>query len=195
MDANQKRKGINDYAAELIRHKARQLVGKAGFSWTDIEDMEQEMTLDLLSRMSNFDPDKATYNTFAARIVEHKISKLFRHRKREIRDYRREACSLDDPIEDPEGKTIRRAHTIGQDEADIRLGRRTRAHEEEAQLRIDVSLVLARLPDDLREVAERLKVETISKAARSLGIPRNTLYGSVKRLRLLFEDYGLRDYL
>lgn len=195
MDTNQKRRGINEYAAELIRHKARQLVGKAGFTWSDVRDIEQEMILDLLSRFPKFDPDKAAHSTFAARIVEHKISKLFRYRRREMRDYRRESCSLDDPIEDAEGKPIRRACSFCQGKAAFRLGKRARSREEEAQLRIDVSLVLEKLPDDLREVAEQLKTETVSDAARNLGIPRTTLYGNIKRIRSLFEDAELQDYL
>jgi len=195
MSANKKQTELSEYAAETIRHKARQLVGKAGFTWDDIEDIEQEMTTDLLSRLPKFDPDKAAHTTFVARVIERKISKLIRHRKQEMRDYRRESCSLNDLIEDADGDTIERAYTVDQDEADIRTGRRHRTREEEAQLRIDVSLVLSKLPDDLRPVAERLMTETFTEASESLGIPRATLYGARDRLRLIFENAGLRDYL
>jgi RNA polymerase sigma-70 factor (ECF subfamily) len=195
LDANRRPQGISDYAAELIRCKARQLLGKAGFTWSDVEDLEQEMILELIQRFPKFDPAKAAHSTFAARIVEHKISKLFRHRRREMRDYRRESCSLDDTIEDAEGETIWRACTINQDEAAIRLGRRTRTREEETQLRIDISLVLAKLPDDLREIAGQLLTKSVAEVARDLGIPRTTLYESVKRLRPFFEDTALRNYL
>ncbi len=43
--------GIDKYAADLIRHKARQLVGKAGFTEDDRPDLEQELMIDLLGRM------------------------------------------------------------------------------------------------------------------------------------------------
>lgn len=195
MQANQKQQEISDYAAVLIRCKARQLVGKAGLTWDDVEDLEQEMRLDLLERLPKFDPDKAAHTTFVARVIERKISKLFRDRRPEKRDYRRESGSLNDPIADNEGETTERAYTIGQDEVDIRGGRRNRTREEEAQLRFDVSLVLSRLPEDLRAVAEQLMAETIAEAAKSLGMPRSTLYGAIGRLKPLFEDAGLRDYL
>ena len=44
--------GIDAYAADLIRHKARQLVGKAGLTENDRQDLEQELMIDLLSRMT-----------------------------------------------------------------------------------------------------------------------------------------------
>jgi len=195
MQANQKQPEIGDYAAKLIRCKARQLVGKAGFTWDDVEDLEQEMTLDLLLRLPKFDPDKAAHTTFVARVTERKISKLLRDRKRERRDFRRIARSLNDPIEDGEGESTERAYTIDQDEVDIRMGHRHCSREEEAHLRLDVSLVVSGLPEDLREIAKRLQTETITEAAKSLGIPRSTLYGKIDRLKLLFENAGLRDWL
>ena len=195
MQANRKQQQISDYATVLIRCKARQLVGKAGFTWDDVEDLVQEMTLDLLSRLPKFDPDKAAHTTFVARVIERKISKLFRDRRREKRDYRRESDSLNDPVKDGGGETIERAYTMDQDAVDIRMGRRDRTREDEAMLCLDVSLVLSGLPDDLRPVAEELMKKTITEAAKSLGMPRSTLYGAIDRLRPFFESGVLGDYV
>jgi RNA polymerase sigma-70 factor (ECF subfamily) len=174
MQANRKQQQISDYAAVLIRCKARQLVGKAGFTWDDVEDLEQEMRLDLLERLAKFDPDKAKRTTFVARVVERKISKLFRDRAREKRDYRRECGSLNDSIQDGEGETVERAYTMDQDAADICMGRRDRTREDEAMLSFDVALVLSALPQNLRLIAEELMEKTITEAAKSLGRPRST---------------------
>ena len=51
--------GIDEYAVRIIKHKARQLVGRAGFTESDREDLEQEMMLDLLRRLPKFDPKRA----------------------------------------------------------------------------------------------------------------------------------------
>ena len=195
MDASQKRQGLSDSAAKTIRHKARQLVDTAGFKRHDLKDIEQELRLDLLQRLPKFNPNKATHETFVARLIERKISKLIRYRTQEKRDFRRESFSLNDRIDDPESESIERISTVGQDEADIRIGKRRRSREEEAQLRVDVSLVLSGLPNDLRELAELLKTHTITQAAESLGIPRSTLYGARDRLRCIFENAGLKKYL
>ena len=195
MCVNQKQKEISDYAKELIRHKARQIIGKVGFTESDREDLEQDMTADLLERLAKFDPTKAAQNTFVARVIERKISNMLRCRKAKKRDYRRVSCSLNDEIGEEDGEPIERAETLSQDDCDIRIGKRRRSLEEQNELRIDISMVLSGFPKDLREIAEHLKYKTVTETARSLGIPRSTVYDSIKRLRLLFEDENLGDYL
>jgi len=196
MQANRKQYELSDYAFELIYHKARQLVGTAGFTWDDVEDIEQDLTLDLLERLAKFDPAKATYNTFVARIVERKISKLIRHRMQEMRDYRREDGSLNDPIDNGRGETSERLQTISQDEHDARTGRHTRPAAERMDLQIDVRQALAELPQELRRAGELLMTMPVAQAARAMGIPRSTFYDAyLAKLRRAFEDRGLRDYL
>jgi transcriptional regulator of acetoin/glycerol metabolism len=58
-----------------------------------------------------------------------------------------------------------------------------------------VAGVLATLPDDLRDLAERLKRQSVSEVARELRVPRTTLYRNLERLRRHFADAHLRDYL
>ena len=70
--------GIDEYAVQLIRYKARQLVGRVGFTESDRDDLEQELMLDLLRRLPKYNPDRAQRNTFIARVVEHKIATIIR---------------------------------------------------------------------------------------------------------------------
>lgn len=193
MDANKKQHGINDYAENLIHHKARQLVGTAGFTRDDVEDLEQEMRLDLLQRLPNFDPSKATYNTFVSRLIERKISNLIRHRTQELRDHRCEDGSIHDPIPSSHGgdTEVERIETVTQDEQDFRLGKHTRSAEERRDLKLDISLALEKLPADLRELAEILQAMSITEAACELGIPRSTLYERIAKLRRALEAMGL----
>lgn len=195
MDANKKQIQLTDYDRELIRCKARQIVGKVGFSRDDIKDIESELTTDLLSRLPKFDPEKAQRGTFADRVVTRKISNLIRYRTQEMRDHRRDACSLNEMIEDAEGNVIERAQTMCRDTAHIRLGRRDRTRCQEASLRFDLSVVLSGLPADLRRVAEELKSRSVTETAKALGMPRSTLYGAIARLRVIFAEAGLREYL
>jgi RNA polymerase sigma-70 factor (ECF subfamily) len=188
-------KELSDYAKKTIRHKARSLVGRVGFVKDDIEDIEQQMALDLIQRMPKFDRSKAMCATFVTHIVNHKIGKLIRHRTQKMRDYRREALSLNDFIDDSEGGIVERGYTISQDEVDLRIGRRHRTQQEEVMLRIDVSLAMATLPKDLKSIAKHLMTETFTEASKSLGIPRTTIYDARDRLRLIFENAGLNKYL
>ena len=63
--------------------------------------------------------------------------------------------------------------------------------------RIDIGRVLERLTPVQRQLCQMLGAEglTIKEAAERLRIPRGTLYEEIKRIRKVFADQGLGDYL
>ena len=187
--------GIDPYAARLIRFKARQLVGKAGFTASDREDIEQELILDLLRRLPKYNPKRAQLNTFIARVVEHRLASLIEAQKAGIRDYRRCRCSLNECFEDADGRSVERVDTFDQEDYLLRTGAQSRPSEELNRLAIDVAAVLETLPPELRELCRRLKAETVTEISRDTGVPRGTIYESIKKLREIFKDAGLRNYL
>lgn len=196
MDAKQKQCELTDYALELIHHTARRLVGTAGFTRDDVEDIQQDLALELLERLSKFDPSKATYNTFVARVVERKVSKMIRHRLQKGRDYRREEYSLNAEFSDRFGKRHQHAQMIGGEKGKRHLGREARSEIEQVELEMDVAAVLVDLPPDLRQVAEMLTTMPVAQVAQALGVPRATFYDNhLARLREAFEAKGLREYL
>ena len=193
---NTKQRILDGYARDVIRHKARQLIGKYGFTRDDYDDLQQEMMLDLLRRLGKYDPSKAGLSTFVARIVDRKVSTLIRHQRQEKRDYRRQVCSLDAQVEDQDGQARGLDEVLSQDAYDEEVARHDRPEGERLDLRLDLSLALDELPDDLRQLALRLQTRTVTEIARELGVPRSTLYEKgIARLRKIFEDKGLREYL
>ena len=193
---NTKQRILAGYARDVIRHKARQLIGKYGFTRDDYDDLQQEMMLDLLRRLGKYDPSRAGLSTFVARIVDRKVSTLIRHQRQEKRDYRRPVCSLDAQVEDQDGQARGLDEVLSQDAFDDEVARHDRPRAERLDLRLDLSLVLDELPDDLRQLALRLQTRTVAEIARELGVPRSTLYEKgIARLRKIFEDKGLREYL
>lgn len=191
MEPHHGQEGIDGYAAWLVRRKARQLIGTAGFTESDREDLEQEMRLDLITRLPGFDRDKGTPKTFVARILEHKVSTLIRYRTQEMRDYRRQGCPRHAEIGD--GEVRDRGETVAQEA--WRLGKQCRTRREQGELALDVAGILSRLPDDLRRLCRLLQTGTLSEAAHRTGIPRTTLNDHVLRLRRRFEEAALGDYL
>ncbi len=187
--------GIDDYAVQLIKYKARQLVGRVGFTESDREDLEQEMVLDLLRRLPKFDPKRAGRNTFIARIVEHKVATIIEAQKAGMRDYRLCSCSLNDRLEDEEGRSIERMEIIDQEDYLRRTGKLSRPMSELRNLSIDLRSAVQTLPPELRELCKRLQTESVTEISRDTGIPRGTIYESIKKLRAIFEDAGLKDYL
>jgi len=141
---------LNDFALNMVNIKALQLVGKAGFTFDDVEDTKQDMILDLLERLTKYDPSKSNYKLFVTCVVDRKGRNLIRHRLMEMRDHRREACSLNDEIDVGEDAPVQRLATISQDDHDIRSGKYRRPAEEREHLRLDLETVLADLSPELR---------------------------------------------
>ena len=187
--------GIDEYAVQIIKFKAKQLVGRVGLTDSDREDLEQEMILDLLQRLPKYNPDRAQRNTFIARVVEHKIATIIEARKAGLRDYRLCNCSLNEHLEDEEGGSVERMETIDQEDYLRLTGKLSRSTAELRDLSIDVRQAIEKLPPELRELCRRLDTDTVTEISRDTGIPRGTIYESIKKLRAIFEDAGLRDYL
>jgi len=195
MDTAKQNDRLNKYTMTLVRCKARQLVGKAGYTQHDIEDIEQDLIRDLLERLPKFDPTKATLNTFAVRVVEGKISKLLRDRHAEMRDHRRESFSLNEEVETEDG-TVDVIEVVPQDEIDMRTGRYERPAIEREHLRMDLEAVVAGLSPELRQVADMLRTQSVAEVARELGIPRRTFREKhLAQLRKVFAAARMDDYL
>jgi len=156
MDSYRTNGRLAPYIKTLIEVRARQLVGKAGFTQGDVGDIEQDLILDLLARLPKFNPAKATLNTFADRVVGRRVCNLLRDRQAAMRDLRREAYSMNETIETEEGPVERHAF-ISEDEIDRITGRYNRPARERAHLQMDVNAIVASLPSGLRQVAEMLR--------------------------------------
>lgn len=185
----------DSFASQLIRQKARQLVRHPGFRKSEQRDIEQELAMELVLKYRCFDPDRARETTFIARVVENKAISLVRARVAEKRDFRRDAHSLNETVSDAEGGSVERAQTLDASSARTHTGQAQRSAEEQAQLRFDMVEVLKALPEDLRPLAELLMEMSEYAASRVLGKSRRQVANDVARLRELFEDADLRDYL
>ena len=185
-------KGPEPYAAWLIRRKAKQLVGRAGFTVSDRPDIEQELHLDLVRRLPKLDESRAKRTTFIRHVVENRVPSPLAERTAASRDHRRCTTSLDEPIEgdgcDSFGDTL--------DESAIhqRGGPTDRDEAERLDLRLDVERVLALLPDDARRLAAELMAHSTSEVARRRGVPHSSLRYRIGRLRTECERAGLGDY-
>lgn len=196
MGRDNRYEGLDEYAVKLIRHKARQLVGRAGLVAADRDDLEQDMVMDLLRRLPRFDPLKAKRETFIARIVEHRVATIIETQKAALRDYRCNAGSLDERrSDDGGGGTGDTPPVLDQDSYRRETLETARQDEDIRDLRRDMVRVVDDLPSDLRELCRRLLTSTVSEVSRETGVPRGTIYESVQKLRDRFEKAGLAAYL
>ena len=178
----------------IVRKKVRQIIGCAGFKKQDRDDLEQELIARLLQSLKSFDPDVAHRKSFVTAVVERAVATILRDAQAEKRDPRR-IGSLHVLVEVSDDGPTELAETIGDREYNARRCRDPRSAEDLSQLTSDLAGVLAALPTELRDLAERLKTHSIAEIARDLGVPRTTLNDTVRRLRQRFEQAGLRAYL
>jgi len=190
MGANRTRKPFDAYAAEVIRFKARQLVGKAGFTKSDREDLEQELALDFLRRSRNFNPDKSKRSTFTTWVVAHHVATILESRHAPTRDVRREGPSLDAMIADDGGKQVERITIM-----DAKANHSGRSSEELHPLKLDIQSVIETLPPRFREIAEGLKTHSVTEIAQQHGMSRRHMHRLVNKIRQHFDEAGLRGYL
>jgi len=178
---------IDAFAWCLARRKARQLTGRLGFTESDREDIEQELLLGWLQALPRFDPLKGHLNVFSTVVLTRLTIAIWRHRQLAKSDWRKQIRL--DAVDNDDGRTITsRVH-------EYRTRRWRRSDAECVDLAIDVAARIASLPPDLRELAERLKSQSISEIARALGTSRKTIYHKLKRLRRYFANTRLDEYL
>lgn len=186
---------IDAAITKFVHCKARQLVGRAGITRSDVPDIEQDLLVDLLERLPHFNGDKATRATFVARVVENRISKILRHRLAEMRSIYRESCSLDDTVEgENENDLVPRHETISADQRRTQCDA-ARDPVKHQDMQIDLAEVIGKLPERLRVICEHLQSHTPAETARLLGIPRATLYDRIHQIRAIFAGADLQNYL
>jgi len=195
MDGNSHFQNLPDYAARLIRFKARKLVGHYGYGRSDQDDIQQDLSTFLWQRLGRFDPDKGDLKPFIDHVVKKGIASLIERRLAAKRDYRREESSLNDPVRDVDGNETQRAALMDENEGARRLGRGHVHFTDRADLAAVLAEIRSRLPDELRPLWDELKTASPTEAARRLGIARGTLYERKKLLRRCCEDAGLEEYL
>jgi len=195
MGIDKRYKGIDEYAVMLIKYRARQLIGRVGFVESDREDLEQDMMLDLFQRMPKYDPNRANRNTFIARVVDHRVATIVKAREAGIRDYRVCSYSLNSCARNKHGGFAKRIETVDQERYRRHMGSHSLPLSELDGLSIDLRKAIENLPCDLRALCGVLCTSTVSEISRETGIGRDAIYDGIKKLRSVFEDAGLKDYL
>lgn len=182
---------VDPRIVRMVRHRACRLVGRVGFTPDDREDIEQELWLDLWTRLPHFDPARSCLYTFAARLADNKAASMVEARLAQARRDRHCRESLDEMMAPDGGDSGHRRRDISEDEYLRRTGRQSRPAAELRDLRLDVARVLTGVSGELRTLAELLSAEDPVAAARRSAISRMTMYRRRRQLRHVFERAGL----
>lgn len=190
-DCNDK---IDRYTRGIVRRKVKQLIGRAGFTKQDREDLVQDMYARVLQSLPLFNPDQAHRNKFITAVVERYVANILRNKQAEKRDHRR-ISSLNVMIEITDEGPTELSQTIGDRELDARLGREVLPKDVLDQLALDVAQVIATLPAPCQRLLELRKMLNMREVAEEMGVPRTTLNDWMVRIRETFELAGLQNYL
>lgn len=181
---------IDKAVAAIVRRKARSLVGCAGLTPQDCEDVEQELFLRLLRPLWDRTPTGPGRLAYVQRLVDRFALNLLRDRQRGKRDPG-PIASLDAPLAGDDAKDL--GDTVGARERDAVRGTAPRDKIELWELTLDVAAVLERLPDDLRAIAVGLMNERLAALARRLNVPRSTLHDRARGVRDRLADENLDE--
>ena len=154
------------------------------------EDLMQEVSLHWHSARNEFNSSKNTSKeTYMWHVIENKLRHIIGKSRSSKRDVLK-TVSLDQPISDKEDSPTF-LDILSEDKeraSDLRI---------KTEIKIDVSETVSRLNPVQRRICHLLGEEglNIKKTSEVLKIPRSTLYGEIKRIRKVFENAKLREYL
>ncbi len=182
---------LTDYARKLIKFKARQLSRRSDFQSTDREDLQQELWLALVKAAKQFDPAKASLDTFIDRVVNSAVAMLVRARECPTRSDGFHAKSLDRDCASTDDTSEPLALMVGPNDMTRRTGAETReeAHRDEDDKAIQHAL--AQMPAGLRDICRRLMGGTVASVANEIGLSRRQVRNMIASAKPFFEQVGI----
>ncbi|HOY63861.1 MAG: RNA polymerase sigma factor [bacterium ADurb.Bin236] len=187
--------GLDDRIVKTVLIKAKQLIGKAGYTSEDYDDIVQEMILDIYCRLSKYDPARSTFKTFINRIVEMKCADMLQAGHAANNDLNRRAESLNLIVEQEDGAQLECIQTVSVEELPWNNGAVFAAESDLSDFKIDLQKIMSRLSPRNRTLCERLTREHISEICRDSGISRTAQYDHIRQIRKKLQEAGFEIYL
>ena len=173
--------GIHPYVVTRVRYHARRLMRHATIHGVEVEDLEQELMLDYVSRKQAYDSEKAQWSTFVDRIINHKCANLIEAAHAQKRGSGICDLSLESWLEDQDGEN----DVLPDPKTENLTGR---------DLHIDLAKAVQQIPPHLVLLLIDLRTLSISEISRKTQTPRSTLYGTLSKLRESLRAQGFGDY-
>ena len=185
---------IIDYVTECTLIRARQAVRRVR-NLGDVKDVQQDLLLDVLQRLPNFDGERADIKTFISRLVDNKVASMIDTFRRARRRGEGVGPSVDDWVLDEDGAWARRYSVMDAELLRAHLGiGGGRGFEDMVNLRVDVTAVVMTLPPELRALCVLLRTrgpwELIQQGEKASAV----LYKQIAEIRDAFVEAQLHLY-
>lgn len=183
-----------DFAAKLIENRVRSLSGLTGRWHLDPDDLRQELWSELARKWPSFNPARGSEHAFIRHVVLSKIAKLLEHAEAQCRDYRLNACSLEEQAIDADGDEATIGKIIDIEDLLPLVGLGSSSPWPIGDLRVDLESAMEVLDQAEADLCNDLLELTILEISQLRGIPRGTIYDTLRRIR---EKLGpiLADYI
>ena len=140
------------------------------------QDFASELMVRLLAVWETYDPARGPREALINTVVNSQLVSLLRGRyAQKRRGTTQPIDAVADPIVDPVSWDGRQQHVIN--------------------LQIDLAAVMHLLSPLQRQIVDHLRREPLTPVAGQMGIPRRTLRDQCARIRDVFRDAGLEEYL
>lgn len=156
----------------------------------DFDDLVQECLVHWYFVKDKYDPSsEASAKTFMARIVKNRLLNIAKEYRRDKRKVLRNTVSIDQPLSEDTDLTL--SDTLSSENAlnpDFRS---------QLELRIELEKTMQKLSPQQKEICKYLEDETVTikDISQYLNIDRGTVYREIKRIRAIFEEDRLKDFL
>lgn len=177
--------GIDPRITRIVAREAEKVTCRLGFTESFIQDVEQDLHITVSSALSNLQED--IFEKSVQQIVKNRAIDIIRWHQRDCRTRRREAFSMNAPCaegdDNPDDEMAEAVDLESQRRSFCGL---TLSWHECREENADISNALAKLPEDLRRLANALDASqgNLIEAARQFGL-------SHKRARIMRERLQL----
>ncbi len=165
---------LDQYVEDLIGSTISRLIGQRQIQHQDRDDWSQDLRMHLLDAVASHDPAKASWHTYASRIISRHVLKMLRIRT----DHRRRNVSL------------QKIQRFGRDE-DSEWDVPAPDPSERENHHNRVQRILVTLPDDAGSVATVLMERGSRNARSTLGWGKDRYYTAYHQLRTALSNAGL----
>jgi RNA polymerase sigma factor (sigma-70 family) len=184
---NQNKNNLDPYVFDCAKYYSLRLVKHGFYSFSDLEDLEQEMLVKFIekSKRHAFDKNKSSPKNWTTILMKSIYSELLRESK--IRSKYFSKTSLNEQI-NPKEDNDNNSEII-----DFIEDNRPSVFDKCFKTTRSRKLLEAveSLPEDLRTVCRLLRDKNVAEIARELKLSRKSIYKKIRKIKSMFEEIGL----
>lgn len=156
---------VDPFVVQQAEIRASRLIGVHGFTGDDWDDLRQDMLLDYLERLPQFDAERGDPRGFMFGVVRNRAAQLVARQRRRVQ-FVSDGCTESGGSRHPQA-------AVNHD------------------LRLDIEQAISRLPEHLRSLAQMLSERTPREVSRATGKSRSRVYQMIGEIRAAFIDAGV----